>query len=308
MARLFITIALDLTKMASKMASISGELIRISPQNKNILAFVSFNNQKVYCTNALVLVPGLTDGMMTMSYTQSLNTQLLPLDYSLVQVNLSTSFNQFGLHTLNTDVEELTEIIKYLVDRLNFKKIILLGHSTGCQDILHLLRHRATTAKYINAIVLQGAVSDRDDITANEHSSSALLKEAQNLSERGLEDKVLSSGLHCDAPITAKRYLSLAGRLTPDDMFSVDLTSEELTPILTPIKAPLLLCFSEQDEYVPNMAAQKDFSKRVVHTLKEIDNTRVVESVYITGDHGLSEEKDYTIFIEKLLNFIRKNC
>ncbi len=287
-------------------SSISGELIRISPQNKNILAFVSFNNQKVFSSNAVVLIPGLTDGMMSMDYTHALNNQLISIDYSLVQVNLSTSFYQFGLHTLDTDIEELTIIINYLVDRLNFKKIVLLGHSTGCQDILYFLRHSTVdTAKHINAIILQGAVSDRDDITIDEQAP-ALIKEAQSLYDNGLEDKVLSGGFHCDAPITAKRYLSLAGKLSPDDMFSVDLTSEELIPILTPIKVPAMFCFSEQDEYVPDMVTQKAFSQRIIDTLRRIDNKCIIDIVYVNGDHGLSKEKDYIVFIEKLINFMKK--
>ena len=53
------------------------------------------------------------------------------------------------------------------------------------------------------------------------------------------------------------RLLSLAGRLTEDDMFSTDLTEEELDPILNSVKIPIQLCFSENDEYVPDISAQK---------------------------------------------------
>ena len=283
--------------------SISGELIRVSPQNKNILAFVSFNSENTFCSNAAVLIPGLTDGMMTLSYTHSLNGRLISAGYSLVQVHISSSFNQFGVHTLDTDVQELTEVVRHLVDHLKFKKILLMGHSTGCQDILYFLRH-SSLARCVDAIILQGAISDRDDISADE-TAQALIDEAKLLDEVGRSDSLLQ-GMHCGAPITAKRYLSLAGRLTPDDMFSNDLTSDELVPILAPVKVPVLLCYSEQDEYVPDMVAQKASSQRIADTLVKLGNARIVERVYLTGDHGLSEEKDYTCFVDNVLDFIRK--
>jgi len=43
-------------------------------------------------------------------------------------------------------------------------------------------------------------------------------------------------------------------------MFSVDLREDELEPILTPVRVPILLCFSEHDEYVPDKVGQKAFA------------------------------------------------
>ena len=60
----------------------------------------------------------------------------------------------------------------------------------------------------------------------------------------------------------------MTGRLTDDDMFSTDLTESELDPILSSVKVPILLCFSENDEYVPDKAAQKELAQRMVNVLK----------------------------------------
>ena len=62
-----------------------------------------------------------------------------------------------------------------------------------------------------------------------------MLKEAQALKEEGKEDAFLSEKLF-GAPLTAYRFLSLAGRLTDDDMFSVDLMKEGLETILSPMR------------------------------------------------------------------------
>ena len=285
-------------------STISGELVRLSAENKNILAFISVNSERSFPPNALVLIPGLSDGMMSMNYTVALNSALLSIDYSLVQVNLSSSFLQFGLHTLATDVHELSVVVRYLKDTCKFKRLILLGHSTGCQDSLYFLKH-SPYAEEVNAVILQGAISDRDGITTLENSSQ-LLAEAKSLSNRGIEDALLGS-LYDGAPITVRRCLSLAGRLTPDDMFSNDLTTEELTPILAPVTVPILLCYSEGDEYVLDKPTQKKTAQRIANTLLALKNTSVVESIYIAGDHGLSKEKFYIPFIDKVLSFIKKN-
>eukprot|EP01136_Pigoraptor_vietnamica_P021402 Opistho-1_new@71484 len=54
-----------------------------------------------------------------------------------------------------------------------------------------------------------------------------------------------------DSPITAYRYHSLSGRLTEDDMFSNDLTENELRSIFAPVVCRSLWVVSTGDEYVP---------------------------------------------------------
>ena len=85
-------------------------------------------------------------------------------------------------------------------------------------------------------------------------------------------------------------------------MFSTDLTSEELEPILQPVKVPILLCFSEQDEYVPDMPAQKKLAERMTTVLKKYSPR--VECKYYPGNHALSEKKYYTPFLNDVLMFL----
>ena len=98
------------------------------------------------------------------------------------------------------------------------------------------------------------------------------------------------------------RFLSLAGRLTDDDMFSTDLTEEELDPILQCITIPIRLCYSEQDEHVPDHDTLKKLAERTVNVLKKY--TDRVELKYYTGNHGLSEPQYYDRFIEDVVKFV----
>ena len=181
----------------------------------------------------------------------------------MVQVNLSSSFRQYGFNSLKTDAAELAKVVKKIKQLYKFEQICMLGHSTGAQGVMFFVHHE-DTANSLDAIILQGAVSDRDFL-ATETQTPRMLKEAQALKEDGKEDAFLSEQVF-GAPVTSYRFLSLAGRLTDDDIFSVDLTEEELEPT---VKIPILLYFSEHDEYVPDMQSQKAVAERMVKILKK---------------------------------------
>ena len=64
--------------------AVDGRLVRVCDENPNLVAFISLNADQKVCTNALVFVAGLTDGFMSLPYTESLSRALLAVDYSLV--------------------------------------------------------------------------------------------------------------------------------------------------------------------------------------------------------------------------------
>lgn len=98
------------------------------------------------------------------------------------------------------------------------------------------------------------------------------------------------------------RLLSLAGKLTDDDMFSTDLTEDELHPIFRCVTVPVFLCYSEQDEYIPDHDAQKKLAQRIVDVLKKY--TSRVECRYYTGNHGLSKPQYYQPFVDDVVKFV----
>ena len=98
------------------------------------------------------------------------------------------------------------------------------------------------------------------------------------------------------------RLLSLTGKGTPDDMFSTDLTEAELDPILQPVKVPISLCYSEQDEYVPDLPALQEFTQKMAGVLRKYSSR--VECKYYTGDHGLSKPEFYESFVKDAVAFV----
>ena len=281
---------------------VDGRLFQFSKTDKNLVAFVSLGSDHKPCKNAVILIPGLTDGFMSMAYSSNLSKTLREKDFSLVMAQISSSFMQFGFSNIDKDCDELTLLVSHLKEEMAFEKIVFIGHSTGAQDVVYFLR-QSPMKDVVDAVVLQGAVGDRDSITADPNLLK-LLGEARKLREEGRENVFLSEPLY-DAPVTALRFLSLAERLSKEDMFSVDLTEEELSRIFKAVRVPILLCFSAEDEYVPDHPAQKKMAEKLVNVLaKQVPQ---VEYKYFTGDHGLTQETMYSPFVKYAAEFIFKN-
>lgn len=86
--------------------------------------------------NALVFIGGLNDGPHTSPFIRSvakhLEDKASALDYSVFESYMRSSFNGYGTSSLANDVEDISALVKYLRG-IGRKKIVLFGHSTGCQ-------------------------------------------------------------------------------------------------------------------------------------------------------------------------------
>lgn len=54
-------------------------------------------------------------------------------DWSVFEIRLSSSFNQWGFSDLDSDAKEIGEAVKHLKGKMGKAKVVLMGHSTGCQ-------------------------------------------------------------------------------------------------------------------------------------------------------------------------------
>ena len=85
--------------------------------------------------NAIIFIGGLKDGPHTTGYIRHVARELekLPeLGYSVFEIRMRSSFDGFGTASLADDVHDIAALVKYL-RAINREKIILFGHSTGCQ-------------------------------------------------------------------------------------------------------------------------------------------------------------------------------
>eukprot|EP00124_Ichthyophonus_hoferi_P004618 Ihof_evm1s531 gene=Ihof_evmTU1s531 len=249
----------------------------------------------------LVVIGGLGDGFFATQYVTDLVDAMTVKGYSVVQVLMRSSYSMYGSMSLSDDVDDLDGLVATLNERYQgeheekLPQIILLGHSTGCQDIIAYLRD-GIGKEFVTAAVLQAPVSDREYMMTLPETPS-FVTIAQDMLKAGQGDCFLPRDAW-SVPITAARYCSLAGRTTPDDMFSSDLTDAELVAIYEHITVPTLWVWGTEDEYMPDTIDKHRLGERIEWAIK-CDS----ECLFIKGgNHKLDKHADQ--LVEEVSNFI----
>jgi pimeloyl-ACP methyl ester carboxylesterase len=265
----------------------------------------------VFCPNKVILLGGLSDGMMPVPYTDRLEHACHNQNWSLVQPILSSSYLGFGNGSLERDTTELTELLSFLQTYRGAHQYVLVGHSTGCQNAVHYLKH----GKYkesIRGVVLQAPVSDREHAMMESEHYKKYLEVAQTLRDAGKAEEMMPRAALW-APITAQRYLDLNERGGADDMFSSDFSDEELAERLRHVgqtKSHVLVAFSGSDEFVPSHVDSKALTKRLVEAMNiDCKGAPVAQGLVIeTANHNLAMgPKDAFAFVEKVSELL-KDC
>ena len=91
----------------------------------------AFETGPANAANVLVLIGGLGDGYNALPFVPLLLTSLISIGWSLIQVQLSSSYTGFGIVTLQSDATELDYLVNYLTTKRHKQNIVFLGHSTG---------------------------------------------------------------------------------------------------------------------------------------------------------------------------------
>lgn len=219
------------------------------------LTAFEFDHGDKEAPNVIIFIGGLGDGLLTVPYVPTLNEKAIPEDWCIFQINMTSSYNGWGTGSLDRDIKEIGLLVKYLRGKLNKKKVILFGHSTGCQDSIHYLLKRGSD---IDGIVLQAPVSDREGMELGFEESGQNLQEynheARYVFEKHGPDALLPkkfSKAFFGAPLNAYRWISLAEAGGDDDYFSSDLSDSQLNDTFGKIDKPLLLLYSGADQFVP---------------------------------------------------------
>jgi Protein of unknown function (DUF1749) len=71
------------------------------------------------------------DGLGSVGYVYGLAGAMATFGWSLVHLQLSSSYSQYGFKMLETDAREIGLVIEYLRKDWRKQRIVLLGHSTG---------------------------------------------------------------------------------------------------------------------------------------------------------------------------------
>ncbi|XP_010278432.1 PREDICTED: UPF0613 protein PB24D3.06c [Nelumbo nucifera] len=247
----------------------------------------------------VIFIGGLTDGFLATEYLEPLSIALEKEKWSLVQLLLSSSYIGYGTSSLQQDAQELDQLIGYFINKEDSEGVVLLGHSTGCQDIVHYMRTNAACSRAVRAAILQAPVSDRE-YRATLPETAAMIDLASSMIKEGRGMDLMPSEANPEAPITAYRYHSLCAYMGDDDMFSSDLSDDQLRMRLGHMSnTPCQVIFSMADEYVPEYVDKKALMERLC---KAMGGAEKVEIEW--GNHSLSNR--VAEVVEAIVDFVKR--
>ena len=257
------------------------------------------NNQLSYfikgkSNKLLFLIGGLGDLLFSVKYFEYLWNKLE--EYKICIPIMRSSGNSFGNTTIWDDVEDIKEILKHIINNNEIKDIFLIGHSTGCQDILCLFKKEINKEFPIRKCILQGPVSDRDfvindinlknEIKRIENKSNILFKDLNN-SELKNSIEVSQYLYDNKYPLLIRRFVSLYSKLGDEDWFSFDIESNKLKELYSIINIPFLFVFSLNDQYVNY--TNKEY-KELIQRIEKA-NSHIKVSI-LKDDHFIENSKD----------------
>lgn len=248
----------------------------------------------------VIFIGGLTDGFLATEYLEPLAIALDKEKWSLVQFLLSSSYTGYGITSLKEDAMELDQLISYLINKEDSEGVVLLGHSTGCQDIVYYMRTNAPCSRAVRAAILQAPVSDRE-YRATLPETAAMIDLASEMIGDSRVSELMPREANPDAPITASRYHSLCAYNGDDDMFSSDLSDDQLKMRLGHMtNTPCQVIFSMADEYVPDYVDKKALVDRLCRAMGGADKVEIQH-----GNHSLSNRVEEAV--HAIIDFVKRD-
>ena len=249
---------------------------------KGLIAFEHASTHPSSSYNTILWIGGLTDGLLTVSYPASIAASLPPT-WSLAEVLITSSYSGWGTGSLMRDAKELGECVSYFKKLRPGKKVVLMGHSTGCQDIMeYLLGQDKKEREAVDGIILQGGVSDREaweDYYEKKQETDMLewaIEKADLLVDTTKAEEImspLSNDVFKDmgGPLSAYRAYSLLAKGGDDDYFSSDLSDEHFATTFGRIPKTTPVCFllGSLDPYVPARIDRAALLQRWTRIIRE---------------------------------------
>ncbi|KAF1849300.1 DUF1749-domain-containing protein [Cucurbitaria berberidis CBS 394.84] len=230
--------------------------------------------------NTLLYVGGLAGGLLTVPYPAAIAASL-PSSWVIVEVLLSSSYKGWGTGSLARDARELGECVEYFNTLRPGKKVVVLGHSTGCQDIMeYVIGKDSSKRPGLAGVILQGGVSDReawaDMLQEGEENDvyDAIVKNAKEMIDQGKGKEVMEAHMvskELGAPMTAYRTYSLLAPGGDDDYFSSDLSDEHFAKTFGAIPKSTPVCFllGGEDPFVPASVDKAELLQRWTRIIRE---------------------------------------
>ncbi|OBW68532.1 MAG: Uncharacterized protein AUREO_013830 [Aureobasidium pullulans] len=294
-------------------SSTSGTLHHVAP----VSAFEVTPTTSTQSPNLLLWIGGLTDTYHSVDYVYRLASSLPPT-WSLAQANLSSAGSGFGIASLTQDCNEISSLVSYFKNN-GKQKVVIMGHSTGCQDCLHYFASedkRGDRAK-VDGVILQAPVSDREamvkDMDKKDYDGAC--KMAEDWVKEGKGEHILPLNVTADMfgrnPLSARRWVALACQGGEDDYFSSDLPDSRLQSTFGKVDKPLLILYGEEDEWVALacQGGEDDYfssdlpDSRLQSTFGKVDKPLLI--LYGEEDEYVPDHVDRKALVNKWIPFVK---
>lgn len=293
--------------------------------------------------NALVYIGGLTGGPQTTDLVLKIAKDLEmraesdTVKYSVFEFRMRSSYTGFGYSSLKNDVEDLAALVTYLREAGMWRKVVLMGSSTGmfsscpcalrsflrtcftnfalvvvCAGCQAIMTYATTlpAPPQVDGYIMQAPTSDRETAsllmpadflhTSLQHAEELIAKEKEKeIMPADLIPPIFSS------PITAYRWHSLVSVGGDDDFFSSDLPASTLESTFGKLNKPTLVVMSEKDQMVPPTVDKEALLKKWVSAIP----TGVASKhscVLPQADHEMTTDPGYQTFMEKVYKFLKE--
>ncbi|WRT63145.1 uncharacterized protein IL334_000048 [Kwoniella shivajii] len=245
--------------------SLSGIL---STLDLGLYKYPTFTSGDLSSKKAVVFIGGLTNGLGAVPFSYPLSESLGKVGWQLVQFHWSSAYGGYGTGSLDRDRKEMEALVKHLRGT-GIRTIVIAGHSTGSQNIMHYVSNpifQTPTAETdvikVDGGIMQAPVSDREFMKSFKMKEwFDVLPLAEQMIKDGKGEELMPKEF-CDKagfdgvslPINACRLRSLIGTGGDDEYFSDDIPAEpestyahSLSDSFGSLSAPTLALYAEED-------------------------------------------------------------
>ncbi|KAH9825409.1 DUF1749-domain-containing protein [Teratosphaeria destructans] len=271
-------------------------------------------------TNTLLWIGGMFDTFLSVKYPFEI-AKALGSNWSLATTSLSSAGKAWGVSSIARDAEEVGKIVAYFKRQRPNGKVVIMGHSTGCQDCMeYVVGAKADQRPPVNGVILQAPVSDREAL--EDELPKAHMEEANQLAlkmcREGHKDDAMPNRLTRPVfgrlAITAKRWLDVASpgpnHSGADDYFSSDLPDERLKSTFgkLPPTTPLLILEGDADPSIPASVNKDNLVGRWIRATEDgggkVD--RVNGSIVPEATHNLNDNAEPVVrdLVARVVGFL----
>ena len=272
--------------------------------------------------NTILWIGGMSDTPLAVAYPLSIARALDPT-WSLTTASLASTAMGWGACTVARDADDMARLVAYVRELRPGGRIVLMGHSTGCQDCMEYLTGRhAGDRPPVDGVILQAPVSDRQALTdmlpqaIMEEANALALKMCGEGKDADFMPARLTSPAFEQVGVTARRWVDVASpgpaHDGADDFFSSDLADDRLEASFgrLPRTSPLLVLFSGADAYVPASVDKRALVKRWTDVVER--HGGVVDSVHggVVPDasHNLNGQAEPIVrdLVDRVAGFVER--